>query len=248
MISLLVNLFLNMYCKHCGEKMTNGAQFCGKCGVLVDNKGPQNQEMYKESSLDVELKRGVYKLENGDMAGAEKIFEDLAFKYNAPMAWVYIGGIKLGQLDSGESTVQQALNCFVKASQINPTSKEMYQSIFCDIATKQIEKFYNQYFLTKKQAGKASRRGWGSLALGGLSLLFANQSQTLGNKMLGGAGGIYGAYRANKNFSNSSNAKQLLSFYITTIKQLVAGVGSFCSDSKNIYQDFLNKTNRLKLA
>lgn len=237
-----------MYCKNCGEKMADGAQFCGKCGVSVDNKDPQNQEVYKENSIDIEFKRGVYKLENGDMVGAEKIFEDLAFKHSAPMAWVYIGGIKLGQLDSGGSTVQQALNCFIKASQINPASKEMYQSIFCDISTKQIEKFYNQYLLTKKQAGKASRRSWGGLALGGLSLLFANQSQSTGNKVLGGAGVIYGAYRSNKNFSNSRDIKQLLPFYITTIKQLVAGVESFCSDNKNVYQDFLNKTNRLKLA
>ena len=27
-----------MYCKNCGMKMENGAKFCGRCGMPVDNE------------------------------------------------------------------------------------------------------------------------------------------------------------------------------------------------------------------
>ena len=27
-----------MYCKNCGMKLENGAKFCGRCGMPVDNE------------------------------------------------------------------------------------------------------------------------------------------------------------------------------------------------------------------
>jgi len=237
-----------MYCSHCGNQFKEGSKFCNKCGGSVGISQIPKQEESKESVIDTEFKKGAYKLQNGDMAEAEKIFENLAFAHNVPMAWVYIGGIKLKQLESGKTNVQQALNCFIKASELSPESKAQNQTIYCDVSLWQIKNLCNRYLETKKQVGKAKGRAFGGLALGGLSLLLGNQSNKTTSKILGDAGAIYGGYQASKNFSQSKDAKQLLSFYNNTIAQLIEGVKIYCSDNNDVYQKFINGVNQFSLA
>ena len=236
-----------MYCSHCGNQLKDGSKFCNKCGGSLGNS--QNHEPEGSKNLvDAEFKKGVYKLQNGDTVEAEKIFEDLAITHGVPMAWVYIGGIKLKQLELGKTNVQQALNCFIKASQLSPESKGQNQVIYCDVSLWQIKNFCGRYLEAKKQAGKAKGRAFGGLALGGLAMLLGNQSNKTTNKILGDAGAIYGGYRASKNFSQSKDAKQLLSFYNNTIAQLIEGVKIYCSDNNDVYQKFINGVNQFSLS
>ena len=37
-----------MYCKNCGMKLENGAKFCGRCGMPVDN------EIFEHSQEEME--------------------------------------------------------------------------------------------------------------------------------------------------------------------------------------------------
>ena len=240
------NFINTMYCKNCGNQLNSIARFCNKCGTPVDTR-VSKVESSQDTLVDTEFKKAIYKLENEEIEEAQRIFEDLAFAHNAPTAWIYLGGIKLGQLDTGETTVQQALNCFNKALEINPILKEDYQETYYELSIQQIEKFRNYYLNTKKQASKANRKAFGGLAFSGLSLLLGSQSKTTTNKILGDAGAVYGGYRANKNFQNNKDVKQLLPFYEMTIKQLAQGIKSYCSDNKNIYQNFLTKMSQFKL-
>ena len=49
-----------MYCKNCGMKLENGAKFCGRCGMPVDNEIFEHiqddeycrQDFAKKKSLD----------------------------------------------------------------------------------------------------------------------------------------------------------------------------------------------------
>jgi len=237
-----------MYCSHCGNQLKEGSKFCNKCGGLVGNSNSTEAESPKVTLVDTELKKGIYKLQNGDLVEAEKIFENLAFTHGLSIAWVYLGGIKLRQLESGKTNVQQALNCFAKATELSPESRGQYQIAYCDISLWQIKNFCNRYLETKKQASKAKSRAFGGLALGGLSLLLGNQSNKTTSKILGDAGAAYGGYRASKNFLQSKDAKQLLSFYNTGIAQLIEGVKIYCSDNAEVYQKFINGINQFSLS
>ena len=95
------------------------------------------------------------------MEGAEKIFEELALRYDEPRAWQSIGEIKFKQLESGKATVAQALNCFIKS--VNPLlkvedeSKKQTQKVFEGLAlsyamdfTPKIWKIKEKTFKNKK--------------------------------------------------------------------------------------------------
>ena len=237
-----------MFCTKCGNKIMESANFCNYCG----NKNSSQESglsLNQEAFIEAELKKGIFKLENEDIASAEKIFEELALTHDVPVAWIYIGGIKLSQLDSEKATVQQALNCFKKASEILPELREDHQETYCDLSIQQIEKFYNYYLLAKRESNKATGKMWGNVALGGLSLILGNnaKNKTFG-AVLGTAGAGVGAYHAGKNISQKRDAKQILSFYNETIKQLIGGVKSYCSDNREVYAEFLNKIHGLKLV
>ncbi len=212
----------------------------------MDNNN-RDKELVGETSIDIELKRGIYKLENEDIAGAESIFENLALTHNVPMAWIYIGGIKLGQLDSGKTSVNQALNCFLKASELLPELREKYQETYCDLSLQQIERFCNYYLETKQQRKKAKSNKIWSAVLMGLSVGYGNKRSDNNNNvfrgMTGAAGAAYSFQQMNKSSIQKTEAENRLSFLENTITQLIKGVDSFCSDNQGLYQRFVGRIN-----
>jgi len=236
-----------MFCQNCGNQINEGMRFCNKCGKPISSNDDYRSEAV-DKTIEIEFEKAAYKLQNGEVDEAQNILEDLAFAHNLPMAWVYLGVIKFGKLDSGETNVQQALNCFIKAAEIDPASQAEYQQTYQDLSVGQIEVFYSEYLEAKKHAGKAKGRAFGSVALGGLSLLLGNRSNKTSNQILGDAGAAYGAYRASQNFSQSNEIKQLLPFYEETIKQLIDGVRVYCSDNLTIYGRFLTRMGELNLS
>jgi curved DNA-binding protein CbpA len=223
--------------------------------VAYDGGLKSNQkENIVDAQYDVKLKQATYKIQNGDLAGAESILEEIAFSEGASqasLAWVYLGGIKLEYMLSGKSNASQALNCFQKAVQINPSEKTNYQRVFYNASIKLIQQMLNDYLEIQKMAKKAGHRALGGLALGGLSLLLGSQARRKNNTfgaMAGAAGGAYGGYRSLANHQQSKNAQQQLVFYNTAIKQLMGAVKSYCSDNQTVYQDYLNKIKQLGLS
>jgi hypothetical protein len=205
-----------------------------------------------QSLIDTEFKRAIYKLDNGDVAGAENIFENLAFTYNVPMAWIAIGNIKLNQLETGKTSVQQALKCFVKASDLLSGEKPYYQSLYCESSLRQIEKLLNYYSDIRQKAKKAkSSKKWNLLGMA-LSIGLGNQNSNSGNNAFRGTAGVAGAaYSLNQLKNNSMQAKEaekLLSILDATIKQVIDGVKYFCSDNQNVYQEFLKQIERIGSA
>jgi hypothetical protein len=165
---------------------------------------------------------------------------------------VCLGGIKLHQLDSGKTKVQQAINCFNRAVELNPDSKGQYQETYSNVSLQQIEKFRNYYLETKQHEKKAKRGRFWNAALMGAAIGYGNQRTNSSNSVFRGTAGVAGAAyaidRMNKNSMQKQEAKNLLPFYQEIIKQLVEGVRSYCSDNLTVYQEFLNKTNQLNLA
>lgn len=194
------------------------------------------------TSWETEYKRAVYKWENGNTAEAEKIFEDLAITHDLPQAWAQLGAIKFIQINSGDATVQQALNCFTRASNLDLLSKELFQETYCHASLKSIQQYCLWYLQTKKEIGASTRKMWGNVALAGISLLVGNNTK---NKTLGaiaGAGGAAaGAYGANRNRMQRMDAKQRLAFHEGTIRNLVAGVNQFCEDNQPLRIEFSKK-------
>ncbi len=242
-----------MFCVNCGNQLGETSKFCNKCGNPIGNNQIRKTEVQNEALVDDEIQRAIYKLENEDIDEAEKIFENLAFTYHDPTAWTYIGMVKLYKLDSGETNVQQALNCFIKASKLSPSLKEQHQNTYCEISMQQIEKFRDYYLEIKQQAKKAkSSRRWNFVLMGlsagiGNSTNKNNGNQTF--RAIAGAGGAaYALQQANKNFERYKNAEQLLNFFNETIKQLVAGIKSYCSENQAVYQGFLDKMSQLNLS
>lgn len=41
-----------MYCKNCGMKLENGAKFCGRCGMPVDNEIFENTLTWNRHSVN----------------------------------------------------------------------------------------------------------------------------------------------------------------------------------------------------
>ncbi len=238
-----------MFCNNCGSRIDRNSKFCKNCGqsLAVDidgeTKTPQN------AFIDTELKKVEYKIENDDLVGAENILENLAIEHGLPIAWIYIGAIKMGQLGTGKTTVQQALNCFIRASELEPSRKEEYQSTYCDLSLQQIEKFRNFYFVTKKQAKKAkSSKRWNAVLVG-LSVGLGNQHSNNGNNAFRGTAGVAGAAYAINQISKKSTQYQeagdFLLFVDKTMRQLIAGANSFCSNNQSLYKSFSESLSQI---
>ncbi|MDO8515650.1 MAG: hypothetical protein Q7S28_00170, partial [bacterium] len=147
-----------MICKICGSKLGANVEFCGNCGMISTAESllsialndvialkdlPPTQNVSPVQSLvDTEFRKAAYKIENNDLIGAQDIYENLAISYNVPMAWLYIGILKLIQLDlTGRITVNQALNDFKKAAQLLPDAKLFFQLRYTVLSICLIGKF-----------------------------------------------------------------------------------------------------------
>ncbi len=240
-----------MHCVHCGNQINTEAHFCNKCGKSVTSISEHETE--SDEAYSKEWKKAIYKLESGDVEEAGKIFEDIAFTYDDPAAWIALGGNKFARLGSDEVTVQQALNCFTKASELNPSSRTEYQTTFRDFSLQSLEAFCQVYAAVKQEAKKAkSGRRW-NLALAGLSAVLGNRPVNRNNgnptfrAMAGVGGAAYGLHKAGQHFDEFKEAEGLLNFLEETIKELILGVHSFCLENREVYQEFLVKVNQLGL-
>jgi len=193
-----------------------------------------------------EFKKGVYKFTCGEFDEAKKIFEDLAFGQNFGEAWVYLGALKVLNLESGETTVQQAVECFSRADSLLPERVNQHQALYSEFTLPMIKYFCNKYEDVKSQSSSAKRKTFGSIAFSGLSLLLGSQAKKSGSKLLGAVGGVYGAYSAQQNRQEAGDMQQLVEFYKKIIVQLVASVTMYCHENKNVYLEFQNKIKELK--
>ena len=189
-----------------------------------------------------EIKRAGYKLSNEDLLGAENIYENLAVSYNVPQAWMFLGKLKLLQLENGTGTVKQALDCFIKASEKLPGAKIVYQSMYASLSRQLIARFVNLYLETIAETKKAKSGRFWNAALVGLSVGLGNQRSKTGNNAFRGAAGVAGAaYGLNKIGQHSQNiaaSKDIGVFLESTISQLAAGTQIFCSDYEPVYKPF----------
>ncbi len=179
-----------MFCKICGSKLDantikklDNAEFCDNCETITtaenllavamldaikmqDINFPKSDNP-SQDFIHNEIKRAGYKLSNEDLSGAEAIYENLAISYKVPLAWVYVGKLKLLQLENGTGSVKQALNCFMKASEKLPTAKTVYQVMYLSLSRQLIARFLNLYLETIAEAKKAkSSRFWNAALVG----------------------------------------------------------------------------------
>ncbi len=199
-------------------------------------------------NTSTEFKKGVYKFRNGEFDEAKKIFEDLAFGYNFGEAWVYLGALKIIDLESGATTVQQALGCFEKADQLSPERVNEHQALYSDFVFPMIKYFGSKYSESRSGERSAKRKTFGNLALGGLSLLLGSQAKKSNGKLLGVAGGILGAYSADQNRQKAGEMVKLTEFYKDIIRQLVLSATSYCRNNREVYLNFQSKINELREA
>jgi hypothetical protein len=254
-----------MLCNICGSQINPNQEFCDNCETvttaedllsiaMLDAIKMQDITFPKSDNpvqnlIHNEIKKAAYKLSNEDLSGAEAIYENLAISYNVPMAWIYLGKLKLLQLENGTGSVKQALNCFTKASEKLPAAKTLYQVMYLSLSRQLIAKFLNLYLEmiaeTKKQK---SGRFWNA-ALVGLSVGLGNQRSKTGNNAFRGAAGVAGAaYGLNKIGQHSQNLKEVEEEKLlieSTISQLIAGVTIFCSDCEPAYQSFSEYIERI---
>jgi len=203
-------------------------------------------DLETQKYIEQEFKKALYKLENNDFATAESIFENIALTYDNATAWAYIGAIKLGQVNTGNTTVNQALKCFHRAFVLNPSSKSEYQKSYISLSLGQLETLRDNWIETKKHGKEASHARLWNGALMGISIGLGSQ-KTKGNNVFRGVAGVAGAgYAANrmaKNTMTSRSTKEALPIIEETMRQVVAGVRLFCSDNHELYQPFLEKIN-----
>jgi hypothetical protein len=247
-----------MLCKICGSELNQNKEFCDNCGTIItaenlltsamsDAIGMKDINFPKgESSvqdlINNEVKRAGYKIDNGDLRGAEDIYENIAISYDVPSAWWYLGKLKLLQLENGVETVKQALNCFTKASELLPGAKSLYQVTYCSISRQLIARFINFYLGAIKDAKKQKSGRFWNAAIIGLSIGLGNRHSDTGNNAFRGAAGVAGTlYGINKINQHSQSLKDIESkklFLKNTISQLILGVKMFCSDYELIYKPF----------
>ncbi len=205
------------------------------------------EDSENQNHIAREFKKALYKLENQDFTEAERILEDLALAYDVPMAWAYIGAIKFGQLNTGGATVQQALNCFSRATGLNPSGKSEYQEAYIKLSLGQLEALKEDWYETKKHGKKAARsRLWNAAALG-VAVGLGNQKTKTGNNIFRGTAGVAGAAytlnRIQKHSQETKSAKEGLAIIEETMRQVLRGVREFCSDNILLYGPFLEKAN-----
>jgi len=254
-----------MFCNICGSKINPGQEFCDNCDTITTAEDLLSTAMLDaikmkdidfpksdnptQNFINTEIKKAGYKLSNEDISGAEAIYENIAISYNVPMAWLYLGELKLLQLENGTGTVKQALNCFTKASELLPGAKTLYQVKYASLSRQTIAKFLNLYLETVASAKKEKRGRFWSAAIIGLSIGLGNQRSKTGNNVFRGAAGVAGAaHGLNKMGQHSQNLKEVESvrlFLENIIPQLIAGVKMFCSNYEPVYKSFSEYTERI---
>jgi hypothetical protein len=254
-----------MTCNICGAQINPNNEFCDNCETattaedllstamldaikMQDINFPKSDNSI-EDFVHNEFKKAGYKLSNENLSEAEAIYENLAISYNVPMAWVYLGKLKLLQLENGTGSVKQALNCFTKASEKLPVAKNVYQVMYSALSRQLIARFINLHTETVAEMKEAKSGRFWNAALVGLSAGLGNQRSKTGNNTFRGAAGVAGAaYGLNKigqhsqNLKGAANTKLLLE---NTISQLVAGVKIFCSDYELVYKPFSDYVERI---
>jgi hypothetical protein len=246
-----------MHCNICGSEVNSNQEFCDNCGTITTAEDLLSTTMFdaiKMKDIDFpqsgkptqdlifnEIKKAGYKLSNEDLSGAENIYENLAISYNVPQAWMFLGKLKLLQLENGTGTVKQALDCFTKASEKLPGAKIVYQSMYASLSRQLIARFINLYLETIAEAEKAKSGRFWNAALVGLSVGLGNQRSKTGNNAFRGAAGVAGAaYGINKIGQHSQDlaaTKEIKTFLENTITQLIAGVEIFCADYEPAYKE-----------
>ncbi len=254
-----------MLCNICGSKINPDQEFCGNCDTVTTAEDLLSTAMLDaikirgidflksdnpaQNLINTEVKKAGYKLSNEDISGAEAIYENIAISYNVPMAWLYLGELKLLQLEGGTGTVKQALNCFTKASELLPGAKTLYQVKYLSLSRQLIAKFLNLYSETIASAKREKSGRFWSAAIVGLSIGLGNQRSKNGNNVFRGAAGVAGAVHGlNKMGQHSQNLKDVESvklFLENTISQLIAGVKMFCSDYEPAYKSFSEYVERI---
>lgn len=254
-----------MFCNICGSQINPNQEFCDNCGTVATAEDLLSTAMLdaikmkdiifpksdkpNQDFIHNEIKKAGYKLSNEDLAGAEAIYENIAVSYNVPAAWIYLGEIKLLELENGTGTVKQSLNCFTKASELLPGAKTLYQVMYSSLSRQLIAKFLNLYLETIVETKKAKSGKFWNAALMGLSVGLGNQRSKTGNSAFRGAAGVAGAaYGLNKIGQHSQNLKEaenIKLFLESTISQLIAGVKIFCSDYEPAYKSFSEYVERI---
>ena len=155
----------------------------------------------EETQIKNFLKRGVYKLENGEFEEAEKIFEDLAIEADLPIAWIQIGNIKLSQVGLGKATVRQVLNCFERAVSLAPGERRRYEDLYASLSLEQLHECSGLY-KNIRRAIKENKSGktWNYVLAGASAAIGAKKGNGTGNNTFrafaGAAGAAYGLHRA----------------------------------------------------
>jgi hypothetical protein len=254
-----------MTCNICGSQLKPNQEFCDNCDTvttaedlvstaMLDAIKMQDINFQKgdkpvEDLVHNEFKKAGYKLSNEDLSGAEEIYENLAISYNVPMAWVYLGKLKLLGLENGTGSVKQALNCFTKASEKLPTAKNVLQVMYLALSRQLIARFFNLYLETAAEAKKAKSSKFWNAALVGLSVGLGNQRSQTGNNTFRGVAGVAGAaYGLNKIGQHSQSLKETedIKLYLgNMISQLISGVRIFCSDYELAYKPFTEYIERI---
>jgi hypothetical protein len=254
-----------MSCNICGSQINPNQEFCDNCGTITTAENLLAVAMLSaiamkdinfpkvddpvQNFIHNEAKKAGYKLDNGDMSGAENIYENLAISHNVSLAWLYLGKLKLLQLESGTGSVKQALNCFAKASEKLPAAKIVYQGMYASLSRQLIAKFLNLYLETIAETKKAKSGRFWNAALVGLSVGLGNQRSKNGNNAFRGAAGVagaaYGLNKINRHSQNLQESEAVKVFLENTISQLIAGVKIFCSDYEPAYKDFSEYIERI---
>ncbi len=254
-----------MVCKICGSELSPNQEFCANCDTVTsaedllsvamldaikmkDINFPKENDPVK-NLINTEIKKAGYKLFNEDLAGAESIYENLAISYNVPMAWVYLGKLKLLELENGTGTVKQALNCFTKASEKLPAAKIVYQAMYAALSRQLIARFVNLYLETIAETKKAKRGRLWNAALVGLSVGMGNKRSNANNNVFRGAAGVagvmYGLKKIGQHSQNLQDTQQMRLLLENTISQLITGVKTFCSDYESVYKPFSEYIGRI---
>lgn len=199
--------------------------------------------------IDTELKKAAYKIENNDLIGAENIYENIAITYNEPMVWVAIGNLKFQQLETGETTVQQALNCFSRAVLAAPNERNFFENTYCELSILLIDKFHTFYTNVQKKIKEEKTGKFWNIVLTGAAIGFgvsrSNNTNNVFKGVAGTAGAVYGLHKVGEHSRGLKDVETAKAFLENTIKDLIRGVKNFCADNPSVYKKFTDHLDQL---
>ncbi len=191
-----------------------------------------------EGSFQTEVRRALYKFQNGDVVGAESLLEEIALSCNDPDAWAYLGTVKFSRLISGQVGVEQVLDCFKRAAEINLTGREEYQRNFCELAAGYIQAIRQQDADAERKIHALNRGAFAGAILGGIALGLGGRSRKNTGRALGSAGATLGGYKVAKNLSDKSSLKHARQHYANLAHALTSAVKVFCEGNPGVYKVF----------